>query len=83
MLLAALQAQKIPTPTIADEDEDVAGGIRIPLHHKDTTGCPISGEIRVMRYNRQGVWVVKFIKSKGDPLQFRRFFKVLGYRYDI
>jgi len=29
-----------------------------------------------MKYSRQGVWVVKFNKSRGDPLEFRRFFKV-------
>jgi hypothetical protein len=74
MLVGALQAQNIFTPPI--DDQDVAGSIRIPVHHTDKRKCPLQGEIRVLRYNRQGMWVVKFIKSRGDPLEFRRFFKV-------
>jgi hypothetical protein len=76
MLVGALQAQNVVTPLIPDDDQDVAGSIRIPIHHIDKRKCPLQGEIRVLRYNRQGMWVVKFIKSRGDPLEFRRFFKV-------
>lgn len=76
MLVSALQAQNIVTPRIADDDQDGAGSIRIPVHHTDKRKCPLQGEIRVLRYNRQGMLVVKFIKSRGDPLEFRRFFKV-------
>lgn len=41
----------------------------------DSRRCALQGEVRIVKYSRQGVWVVKFIKSRGDPLEFRRFFK--------
>jgi hypothetical protein len=78
VLGGALQAQNVNTPPIAQEDQDMTGNIRIPIHHNDKRKCPLMGEIRIMRYNKQGVWVIKFIKSRGDPLEFRRFFKVQG-----
>jgi serine/threonine-protein kinase CHEK1 len=76
VLVGALQAQNVVTPRISDDAQDRSGNIRVPIHHIDKRKCPLQGEIRIMRYNRQGVWVVKFIKSRGDPLEFRRFFKV-------
>jgi serine/threonine-protein kinase Chk1 len=76
ILGGALQAQNVITPPIAEEDQDATGNIRVPIHHIDKRKCPLQGEIRIMRYNKQGMWVVKFIKSRGDPLEFRRFFKV-------
>jgi len=76
MLLRALQAQNVVTPNLLGHIGDDPGGIRLPIHHLDKRKCPLQGEIRILRYNNQGVWVVKFIKSRGDPLEFRRFFKV-------
>jgi len=78
MLIGALQVQKVVIPNLSEDiqDEDMAGNVRIPIHHTDKRKCPLQGEIRIMRY-KAGVWVVKFIKSRGDPLEWRRFFKVL------
>jgi serine/threonine-protein kinase CHEK1 len=73
-LVGALRVQNVITPLLDIQDD--AGNIRLPIHHIDKRKCPLQGEIRIMRYSRQGVWVVKFIKSRGDPLEFRRFFKV-------
>jgi serine/threonine-protein kinase CHEK1 len=75
LLVGALQEQHVSIPNLSDV-EDVSGDIRLPIHHIDKRKCPLQGEIRIMRYNNQGVSVVKFIKSRGDPLEFRRFFKV-------
>jgi hypothetical protein len=74
MLIEALQVQSVVTPSLEDVDE--SGNIRVPIHHVDKRRCPLQGEIRIMRYNNNGVWVVKFVKGRGDPLEFRRFFKV-------
>ena len=68
--------QNVVTPNLSDENLDGSVTIRVPIHHIDKRKCPLQGEIRVMQYSRQGVWVVKFVKSRGDPLEFRRFFKV-------
>lgn len=76
IIIGALQAQNIFPPQLSDDDQGVAGNIRVPIHGIDKRKCPLQGEIRIMKYNSQGVWVVKFVKSKGDPLEFRRFFKV-------
>lgn len=76
MLCEALQSQYVVTPSLLDDIGDDSGSIRLPIHHLDKRKCPLQGEIRILRYNNQGVWVVKFIKSRGDPLEFRRFFKV-------
>jgi serine/threonine-protein kinase CHEK1 len=75
ILVGALQEQHVSIPNLSDV-EDGSGDIRLPIHHIDRRKCPLQGEIRIMRYNSQGVLVVKFIKSRGDPLEFRRFFKV-------
>lgn len=82
ILVGALQVQNVITPTLSDI-HDEAGNIRLPIHHTDRRRCPLQGEIRIMRYSRQGVWVVKFIKSRGDPLEFRRFFKVCPDFYSL
>ena len=82
ILVGALQVQNVITPTLSDI-HDEAGNIRLPIHHTDRRRCPLQGEIRIMRYSRQGVWVVKFIKSRGDPLEFRRFFKVCPDLYSL
>jgi hypothetical protein len=75
MLIEALQVQAVVTPSLEDV-VDESGNIRVPIHHVDKRRCPLQGEIRIMRYNNHGVWVVKFVKGRGDPLEFRRFFKV-------
>jgi serine/threonine-protein kinase CHEK1 len=75
MLIEALQVQNVLTPSLEDV-VDESGNVRVPVHHVDKRRCPLQGEIRIMRYNNNGVWVVKFVKGRGDPLEFRRFFKV-------
>jgi len=74
-LIEALQVQSVLTPSLEDV-VDKSGNVRVPIHHVDKRRCPLQGEIRILRYNNEGVSVVKFVKGRGDPLEFRRFFKV-------
>jgi len=80
VLIEALQAQSVLTPSLEDV-VDKSGNVRVPIYHVDKRRCPLQGEIRILRYNNEGVSVVKFVKGRGDPLEFRRFFKV--YLFDL
>ena len=65
-LASALRSQSIIVPnTIIDV---------IQIKHHDRRRCEIHGEIQI-RKSRPGIWCVVFLRKKGDPLQWRQFFK--------
>ena len=49
---------------------------RIAIATVDQRKCPLSGDIRVQALDKTHN-VVMFIKQKGDPLEFKRFFRVM------
>ena len=62
-----------PKPEVYEEDYDEP--IWIKVQTMDSRRCPLSGDITVSKvspYMRS----IEFTKAKGDPLEWRRFFKV-------
>ncbi|KAJ3333579.1 Chk1 protein kinase [Gonapodya sp. JEL0774] len=43
----------------------------------DKRKCPLKGEIRIQNMPKFGQRLVQFKKTKGDPIEFKRFFKAL------
>ncbi|KAL8694595.1 MAG: hypothetical protein Q9218_000777 [Villophora microphyllina] len=72
----ALQQQSTPVPASSPpNDQSEASWIRIRT--RDTRKCPLSGDIVIERMTGIDGYLVEvnFIKVKGDPLEWRRFFK--------
>ena len=68
----------VPVPTLppsALEGRDDRAWIKVKT--TDSRNCPISGDVVVERMGgaEEGLLEVNFIKVKGDPVEWRRFFK--------
>ena len=68
-LVEALNKLRVPATPIEAED---AVFIRIKM--RDSRGQSLNGNVIVSAWG-EGVWEVRFVKLKGDPLEWRRFFK--------
>ncbi|KAI4159013.1 MAG: hypothetical protein L6R39_000438 [Caloplaca ligustica] len=64
----------VPTSSLSDSRQ---GTCWIKVRTKDTRNCPLNGDIIIERMNGIDGYMheVNFIKVKGDPLEWRRFFK--------
>jgi serine/threonine-protein kinase CHEK1 len=76
MLSDALHQLNVPIPSVAQmQGRDHAGWIKIKTI--DGRRCSLSGDIVVDTYisGQDELLEVRFVKVKGDPLEWRRFFK--------
>lgn len=76
MLSDALHQLNVPTPPVPQmQGQDHAAFIKIKT--VDGRHCPLSGDIVIDTYLTSGAELleVRFVKVKGDPLEWRRFFK--------
>lgn len=67
-------AVALPTSSPPDSLQETAW---IKIRTKDTRNCPMNGDIMIERMSGIDGYMleVNFIKVKGDPLEWRRFFK--------
>ncbi|KAG5517883.1 hypothetical protein PMAC_000338 [Pneumocystis sp. 'macacae'] len=49
--------------------------ISIPIISTDKRKCPLQGQINIHELKKSNLFMVDFVKNKGDPLEWRRFFK--------
>ena len=80
LLSRALHRLGVPTPNVSSAAlEGRAGGDNawIKIKTVDTRHCPLSGDIVIERIGggEGDLLEVNFVKSKGDPVEWRRFFK--------
>jgi serine/threonine-protein kinase Chk1 len=82
LLGTALHSLNVPTPSNTLNETRQANGHTVAIirvRTKDERGWPLNGEILVEEYGSgdQGAELleVRFVKIKGDPLEWRRFFK--------
>ena len=78
MLTHALHRLNVPVASTPRTTVDGSNGPTwIKVRTTDTRRCPLIGDIVVepIWSNEGGLNKVTFVKSKGDPLQWRRFFK--------
>lgn len=76
MLGDALHKLNVPVPAVPlMQDRDSIAWIKVRM--LDDRHCSLSGDIVVDRYitGEQELLEVRFVKVKGDPLEWRRFFK--------
>ncbi|KAG4305191.1 hypothetical protein PORY_001361 [Pneumocystis oryctolagi] len=52
--------------------------VSIPIIYTDKRKCPLQGQINIYRLKKNNLLMVDFVKSKGDPLEWRRFFKSIA-----
>jgi serine/threonine-protein kinase Chk1 len=76
LLSDALIALNVPTPSVSQ----MQGGDHvawIKIRTIDGRQCPLTGDIVIDTYNtgKAELLEVRFVKVKGDPLEWRRFFK--------
>ncbi|KAI4188428.1 MAG: hypothetical protein L6R41_002158 [Letrouitia leprolyta] len=64
----------VPTLSLPNPHKETS---RIKVRTKDTRSCPMNGDIIIERLSGVDGYIleVNFIKVKGDPLEWRRFFK--------
>lgn len=78
LLGAALQKLGLPSPPQTIHDNSVVVTC-VRVKAKDQRGCHLNGDILVERYDSGDeslqLLEVRFVKVKGDPLEWRRFFK--------
>lgn len=73
LICEALHRLGVPVPSIpAVSVGDTSAMIRVIA--KDGRMCPLQGKV-VIECVSEGVFEVEFVKIKGDPLEWRRFFK--------
>ncbi|KAJ9354937.1 hypothetical protein DTO280E4_6721 [Paecilomyces variotii] len=73
LICEALHRLGVPVPSIPSVSaEDSSAAIRVAT--KDQRMCVLQGKI-VIEYVSEGLFEVEFLKVKGDPLEWRRFFK--------
>ena len=65
----------VPQPKPEVYEEDYGENIWIKVQTMDSRRCPLSGDIIVGKVSPY-MTSVEFTKTKGDPLEWRRFFKV-------
>ena len=82
-VLEALHRLGVPTPTSPPSTSTTGAGADeiswIKIRTTDTRNCPLSGDV-VMEWmplgnSEQSMLEVNFVKAKGDPVEWRRFFK--------
>jgi len=73
-LRSALHTLSIPVPS-ATTGEDASRRAYIRIHMFDGRKQGLSGNVVVERITEDGLNDVRFIKAKGDPLEWRRLFK--------
>jgi serine/threonine-protein kinase CHEK1 len=76
MLMEALHRLGVPVsalPASTMEGRDESCWIRVRT--KDARGCMLRGEVVVEKVSMDGLVEVTFVKGKGDPIEWRRFFK--------
>ncbi|OXV07084.1 hypothetical protein Egran_05150 [Elaphomyces granulatus] len=73
LLCEALHRLGVPVPTLPGSPGR-EGPVAIRVVTKDQRMCVIQGKI-VVEYVSEGLHEVEFVKAKGDPLEWRRFFK--------
>jgi serine/threonine-protein kinase Chk1 len=78
LLGAALQTLGLPSPSQSiHHNSAMVAWMRVKA--ADQRGCPLNGDILVERYDSGDdalqLLEVRFVKAKGDPLEWRRFFK--------
>lgn len=56
-------------------DEEYYEPVWIKIQTMDSRRCPLSGDVIVERVS-EDMASIEFVKTKGDPLEWRRFFKV-------
>lgn len=52
-------------------------GGHITFSTVDRRRCPLLGDIRIQRIGSNDLWLVLFVRRKGDPLEFKRFYKAI------
>ncbi|KAL8675157.1 MAG: hypothetical protein Q9168_000410 [Polycauliona sp. 1 TL-2023] len=71
---------QLATSTSAASPPNSTGKAWIRVRSQDTRSCPMNGDIVIERMN--GIYghmlEVNFVKTKGDPLEWRRFFKKIA-----
>ena len=73
LICEALHRLGVPVPTVpAVSSGDTSALIRVST--KDGRLCPLQGKVLIECVS-EGVFEVEFVKIKGDPLEWRRFFK--------
>ena len=79
LISAALHRLGVPTPNVSPSVLEGGGGENawIKVKTNDTRNCPLSGDIVIERIGGadEELLEVNFIKVKGDPVEWRRFFK--------
>jgi len=79
LISAALHRLGVPTPNLSPSALEGRGGENawIKVKTMDTRNCPLSGDIVIERIGStaEELLEVNFIKVKGDPVEWRRFFK--------
>lgn len=79
----ALHQLNVPVPQTSQMMQNGRDRVAwIKVKTKDGRQCVMTGDILVDRYVIGGegrgdeeLWEVRFVKAKGDPLEWRRFFK--------
>ena len=60
-------------------DDDYYEPVWIKIQTTDSRRCPLSGDVIVDRVS-EDMASIEFVKTKGDPLEWRRFFKVYWFQ---
>ncbi|KAJ5662516.1 uncharacterized protein N7477_010132 [Penicillium maclennaniae] len=77
LICEALHRLGVPVPSVpAVSAGDSYAMIRVVA--KDGRMCPLQGKVLIECVS-EGVFEVEFVKIKGDPVEWRRFFKKSGY----
>ncbi|EPS33190.1 hypothetical protein POX_a01816 [Penicillium oxalicum] len=73
LICEAFHRLGVPVPSVpAVRSVDLSATIRVVT--KDGRGCPLHGKV-VIECVSEGLFELEFLKIKGDPLEWRRFFK--------
>jgi serine/threonine-protein kinase CHEK1 len=78
ILVSALQRLGVPVAEARAGDASSTGAAWIKVRTLDDRKCPLKGDVIIERVQTvEGLELVQvvFVKAKGDPVQWRRFFK--------
>ncbi|RAL59906.1 hypothetical protein DID88_000533 [Monilinia fructigena] len=77
LLSESLHAMNIPVPPLAQLQSSQLHAAWVKVRAMDSRRCGMSGEIVLDTYETEETELVevRFVKVKGDPLEWRRFFK--------
>ncbi|KAI9189889.1 U3 small nucleolar RNA-associated protein 15 [Blastocladiella emersonii ATCC 22665] len=71
-LTAVLESMLAKFNTVALD----AGACHVTFSTVDGRRCPLLGDVRIQAV-RNDFWLVLFVRRKGDPLEFKRFYKAI------